>query len=1441
MTIESAVKFRLVARIACLVLIAGLLACGTAMAQLPIPFTPGNPPPVLAGSVLPFNHGATGQWGQLYSQKIAPNGNVVFLDSAISELFQLAPGASTPTLIVAGASGSNASNCSDLEASGTYWNAAIAFDANNNLYVTDRYGSSVQFCRVPYNATSGTWNFSSADIWKGPTFLSGTVPTAISPEDMAIGDDGTFYASTSGGSGPASIYKFTVDSSGNVTSTTAMVTALQEYAYGIAVDHAGNLFFIENIYGSTPGTRVGGIREIPKSATLPVSTSSGGEAQGTLLLGNSNTFGGIAGIQFDAQGNLIWGSINNSNYGGNVSGLFLTPNEGTPTNPNLVWADTVMISPVSGSHQPLVDPRGFLWVATGGSSNWSPTGTLAPTCDTTTTQTIEATCLASTLVIWEPGMANLGSAATGGAKAVPITAYSVPAAGGSVTFTAANSLAENQVVQITAGTNDALAALNGLSFRVISTGLSSTQFEISTSLISGGASGSTSAKATPLPYGTVYYTFNAPTTPSKIAFAQATGNSFVNLAANPTPDTSITPPVPPCTAGATYPAFSPTETSNAQYSWCSDFVQLNAQSAGAVENELQLLNSSNGVITGSNVFIGGVGQGAAVSVVGSNAQQSIASGLNHPQQVASDPWGNTYVADSALKAIEKYPAGTTSPTSGAAIGSGLSGPTGIAADGVGNLFIGDSGNVYEIPYVNGSLATAQQTKIASGLGTGNLSLATDTFGDVFVADQAKKQVVEITNPQATLLRQSLPLLTLGSGFTGPSAIATDNSGNVWVADGDNLWEIAMPFGGATEVTSKLQGPVTGLAVDPSGSIFVAEASGLVWIPYQTTTTSSGLNINGLVTVATGLGSNNTTLPISVALDGSQNLYADYGSSSSSAGLSQLSTNGAVNFNNFGEVNPNVPLEADAQLFNLGNTPLTLAALSGDAVTGASASDFTVAPATLNTPACGPSTNTQPGSSCYLGLNILAPSPGQANASVSVLSNASNASTGVNIALLANVIQDLRWATNLTTVISPDTTDSGCYGSVYPGCEIVTVTVTSNPSAGTPQGSVILSVPGSGSSQSNQTVVLNGSGVATFKLTGLQGGSYNVLAVFGGYGTAGATQNTCSTATCFAGSAGKTTFTIKPATSTFVVGPPGTEGCLSWTATNCTPNSNYVTSYLSNTFVSVASNTWITASVTSKVGTPTGSVSFLLNGKPVDSTQAQSSLNSSGIANFTLVNLTQGVYTLTAVYNGDQNFATQSITLASFEVIVPSIQVTSSPATLSTKAGTPASATLTLEPLVGFSKDVSLQCVTSSLPQYSECTFAYPNSGQGVVTVGSNTPSTIVVTISTNVPVNGGGMASLERHAPWALAGMFGLGLLGLIAGRKRFSSYMALICLALMLAGVSMGIAACTNAGYSNPPKLPVTPTPTGTYNVQIITYDPQTTKQNSLSTPLFTLPFTVQ
>ena len=54
-------------------------------------------------------------------------------------------------------------------------------------------------------------------------------------------------------------------------------------------------------------------------------------------------------------------------------------------------------------------------------------------------------------------------------------------------------------------------------------------------------------------------------------------------------------------------------------------------------------------------------------------------------------------------------------------------------------------------------------------------------------------------------------------------------------------------------------------------------------------------MNGEVQLVSTLGSGNAA-PVGVALDGSENVYADYGSSTH-AGMAQLSINGSINFNN----------------------------------------------------------------------------------------------------------------------------------------------------------------------------------------------------------------------------------------------------------------------------------------------------------------------------------------------------------------------------------------------------------------------------------------------------------------------------------------------------------------------------------------------------------------
>ena len=1456
MAIESAVMFRKVARVACLVLLAGLLLGIAAKAQLPI----NAPAPVTAGSVIPFNHGSTGVWSQIYSMKVDPlHGHVLFLDSAASELYDLAPGASTPTPISGPAPSTGQSDCSDLEKKGSYWNAAIAFDQWDNLYVTDRYGSAVQFCRVPYSASSGTWIFSTSALWAGPTYKNSSgnlVP--IPPQDLQVADDGvTFYVSTAS---TASIFKYVVNQSGTVTSVTALAAGLEDMVSNIAVDHAGNLFFIENAYDS-PSARVNGIREIPAGSATVVGDGTGA-AESALQRVDQGGWNGIKGMFFDAQGNMYFASENNTSYGGTVDGIFMIPNEGTPTKPNLVWADTVEVAPVGGGFPPLIDPRGLLYIATGGSGNWAPPGVNGPTCDTTNLQTETATCLESSIVLWRSGAAVLGSSAAG---AMTISAYAESAGGGSLTLTANNSLTEGQLVTITTKSGDALYALNGLSFYVLGTGLSSTAFQISTSALAAGASGSTSATVAVNQTQTLYYMFSQPTTPASVVLAQPSGANFMTVANTPTPNTTATSTVLPCTAGTAYPAFSANETTTGQYSFCAYYVQLNSAMAGAVEGEVQLLDSSKNVISGSNAYLSGTGQGAAVSVVTSAAIESIASGLNDPKQVASDLWGNTYVADSALKAIEKYPAGTTSPTSGKVFGSGLSAPSGVAVDGVGNLYIGDSGNVYEIPYIGGALVTSQQTKIASGLGTGNLNLAADSQGDVFVADQANKQVVEIPNPQTVLLRQGSPLQTLGSGFSGPSAIATDGSGNVWVADGTNLWEISMPYGGASKIAGGLQSPVTGLAVDPSGSVFVAGATGLIWIPYNASTGT--LNVNGPILVTGGLGSG-PAIPWGVALDGSQNAYATYGSGST-AGLAQLGIGGTYIFDSYGEINPNVPFEVDAQILNVGNLPLMVSDNPAvDVVSGTSAADYTVAAATENSPACSASTSTPPGGSCYLGMVLQAPSAGPTTASIAVISNAVNATSGVNIAVTGNVIQDLRPATSAVATITP-VTGTGCSGAIYPGCNTIKVTVSAGTGYGTPTGSVTLSVGSPNGNLPKQTKTLDGSGSATFAYNGLIGGTYIVNADYAGSGTAGASQNTCSPAgqLCFAGSAVKDTFTITPATPTFTLGVPVTNNqCLNYTtllngtpSANCAANPKFVTVWAGNTYVNWTNTVYISATVLSTVGTPTGTVTFTENGKPADPSQGVNgalAVNGNGVATFSLQNLGLGVHNLKAVYSGDVNYATQTFALPSFEVIVPSVQITAPTGTTSVTPGTPVQVTLTLMPLVGFSGSVNLECNSSdapvplppttpatTLPEYSECTFNYADPTTGTSPVGKSGPtaSTIVVTISTDVAANGPITASNAEESPLALAGLFGLGLVGIIAGRRKLYRWMAVICVGMMLSGLFMGISACTNAGYSTPPPAPTVATPAGTYNVQIITYNPQGLTQNSLTTPMFTLPLSVQ
>jgi hypothetical protein len=715
----------------------------------------------------------------------------------------------------------------------------------------------------------------------------------------------------------------------------------------------------------------------------------------------------------------------------------------------------------------------------------------------------------------------------------------------------------------------------------------------------------------------------------------------------------------------------------------------------------------------------------------------------------------------------------SSASAGTPIISGLTAPTGVAVDGSGNVYVGASGSVYAIPYVGGKLWPANKMTLATGLGN-NLNLAVDGAGNVYVADADNARVVKIPNQSMEALLVDASTVTVGSGFKSPSAVAVDGAGNLYVADGTDLVEITSA-GGQSSIISALAGSITGLVVDPSGSVFVAETGGIIRIPSE----SGVLTINDAVNIAQDL----VTSPSGLAMDRLGDLYVSY-VSSGAAYLAQVGVGGSMNF---GQVIPDQATDPlNAQVFNIGNAALTFSSVP--VISGTNATEFQLVPATSS--ACDTTGNTSvtAGSSCDFSVTLTAAVVGTRTATATIASNAANAPS-LSLALLGTGGNFTKSQTVLS--ISPSGTLS------YPANVTINALVSSTVAGDTnvPTGKATLTLNGNavGSAQTLQ----NGS--VSFSLSNLNGGTYTAKISYKSDGG-------------FSGSSGTLQFTVNQAKPT-------------------------ITSSTPDTYIKIATRYIITVNVASTVGTPTGSVAFMNGSALADPTQTAVTLDASGNATFNTNNLALGTYSITAVYSGDVNFATVTSAPITFQIVNPSVLITASPSSMSVTAGVASTATLTLQPVVGFDASVDLGCVSSTLPSYSECTFDNP-----VPTVGDKGASaTVVVTLSTNVPVNVSYVPSL-RSGPLgiSLAGLFGVGLFGLLRARKRGfrSGLFRVLCLAILLPVAMIGVSSCNNNSYTKTPTAPHVTTPSGTYAVSIIAINPQTQKTVSLP---FTMSVTVK
>ncbi|MCX6631897.1 MAG: SMP-30/gluconolactonase/LRE family protein, partial [Candidatus Solibacter sp.] len=229
--------------------------------------------------------------------------------------------------------------------------------------------------------------------------------------------------------------------------------------------------------------------------------------------------------------------------------------------------------------------------------------------------------------------------------------------------------------------------------------------------------------------------------------------------------------------------------------------------------------------------------------------------LNAPFGVAVDAAGNLYIAEFGNNRVRKVAAnGNISTLAGNGIsgfsGDGgqagsaqLNGPQGVAVDSAGNVYIADTANnrVRKVA-VNGVIMTVAGNGAAGVFGDGNaavnaqvgnpVAVAADSVGNVFIADGSGRVRKLFLSGIITTIAGAGPRGYSGDGgiagnarLSGPSALALNAAGAVWVADTFNNAVRVLQFaGGGTTVSavtngaSNLSGPVApGLVVVIYGS------------------------------------------------------------------------------------------------------------------------------------------------------------------------------------------------------------------------------------------------------------------------------------------------------------------------------------------------------------------------------------------------------------------------------------------------------------------------------------------------------------------------------------------------------------------------------------------------------------------------------------------------
>jgi hypothetical protein len=309
-------------------------------------------------------------------------------------------------------------------------------------------------------------------------------------------------------------------------------------------------------------------------------------------------------------------------------------------------------------------------------------------------------------------------------------------------------------------------------------------------------------------------------------------------------------------------------------------VAVGPASAGAVAPNA--VTQSITTIAG-NGSCGYTGDGA----VAVDAQLSSVHDENHPSYIAEDLAGSLYIADTNNDVVRKVVsptavnrdvittyAGHVGRSGGPTLGNGgpatsarLNQPTGLAIDSHGDLFIADTNNneVREV-LAYGTIVDYAGNGVAGMRGDGGpatsaqldhpTGLALDSAGDLFIADTNNNEVREVRASDHTIVDYAGHAGHAGMGGDGgpatsaglnhPTGVAVDSSNNLYISDTGNHYVRVVNatgtvtafagqsgmdagVGGANNgnggpATSALLSQPSGLAVDASGDVFIADVN-----------------------------------------------------------------------------------------------------------------------------------------------------------------------------------------------------------------------------------------------------------------------------------------------------------------------------------------------------------------------------------------------------------------------------------------------------------------------------------------------------------------------------------------------------------------------------------------------------------------------------------------